>query len=251
MLSKKELLIILGSILSLLLSFTVVPWMVFVTITPLLYVYGAYKDGDIVKFLIVTACIFSSSFTALSFFNPEIGFPESLGYGLIVTSAFGLFALSDKIIPNRLGFLTLIIYITGMEYMALRINPSFSPYLLGSTLQGFPELHRWSSYTGLTGVSAWILLSNILLYPILFSGERSRGSRLILLIYSLMILGIPVIISLFTNAEALTPLQVTREMIRHNESPGSYPAEIFGRTCGWVGIFLLLYALVKLRIKKR
>jgi apolipoprotein N-acyltransferase len=251
--NNKYLIYILACIAGLIISFTLFPWLIFISLTPLLALYHGYKTNDISLFQCIgaiTLAIFSS-FLSISLLNEDITLIGAIVFGTLASGAFGLLILSETIIPNRLGLFTLIIYYTAMEYIALRMEPSLTGLILGSTLHEYPSIQNWSSTTGLTGVSGWILLGNVLFYPVIFKPKNSMGSRLIHLFYTLIILCIPVVISFRISSQALSPLKATEEILKHNSNPGAYPAEIFGRTCAWVAVFLLLYALVNLRIKKR
>ena len=143
-------------------------------------------------------------------------------------------------------------YLCTTEYLAIRISPEYTDFLLGGTLDSMPHLHKWSSATGIIGVSGWIIVTNLWVARIL-SPERmgSKGSKLVLLIYPIVIMSIPALISIFgfEAGEALTTAELQQQLI--DGLADSAPLEKFGRTCAWVSVFIMIYAFVQFRIKKK
>ena len=231
-------------------SFTWLPGLIFVACVPLLayFLYSEEPSSQKVATVGITLII---TFAAISF-GEQISLPWSILYAIILTIAFASYAFTNGIIPNRLGLLTLAIYICTAEYLAIRIAPEYTGFLLGGVLEGMPDIHKWSTGVGIIGVSAWIVVTNLWIARI-FSPDRkgSFGSKLVLLIYPIIVMSIPALISLFgiTDNQSLAVNDLKQQL--EAGLADSVPLEKLGRTCAWVSGFIVVYALVQFRIKKK
>lgn len=120
---------------------------------------------------------------------------------------------------RRFGALPLILFWLAVEYVA--------GFYIGSIL-GSSEWTRWSIYTGLGGISFWILISCYLLYLALF---RKWQYTIVLVI---------VIVGPILYSYTLQP------------DPATGPQnEWVGRTAAWISVLILLSSIVKEYTRKK
>ncbi|MEJ2004337.1 MAG: hypothetical protein P8X57_05085 [Cyclobacteriaceae bacterium] len=255
-------LVILGltSLISWILAFLLpqFPWTIVVAVAPLFAIYDHHKSRRLpfVQFGIWTVVILVLVFGILSSIKENwASLPLSVNYGILMSFAFFAYWLTDTYARNRLGLFTMIIYITGLEYVGLLFVPDFAFMLLGSSFSGFPSIQQWNAGTGITGVSMWIIAANIASYHILFRDDAVfKGLfRWRTLLASGILLMIPALISVwfYNEAVVLEPV-VIRDAFDEIWSEKNFASagEITGRTCAWVSVFIVLYGLVQRKIVK-
>lgn len=98
---------------------------------------------------------------------------------------------------NLAGFLSMISFWLGYEYLSLNIN-IISPWLnLGNGLSKDILFIQWYEITGTAGGSLWILCSNLFITLILLNFLSGKRSKTIYLIIWVMIIIIPSAVSIF------------------------------------------------------
>ena len=231
--------------------------MIFLAVAPIFGMYRLTKDNGqpFTAFGIpVAVCLMLVYGILSSTFPSAPNLPLSLNYGIVIAAAFFAYWLTDTFSPNRLGFFTVIIYFTGLEYLSLLFVPEYSHYLLGNALREFPGIQRWNGGTGLTGVSAWIIAVNIGMYHIFFRDQAILKGilRWRSLILVLILAVIPWLISatLYSDASPIDASDVITSFRSYEgwAAPAS-AGETFGRTCAWVAVLIILYGLVKQKVK--
>lgn len=88
-----------------------------------------------------------------------------------------LFHVTKKNFGRWIGYASLIIYWLAFEYLHHSWDLTWPWLTLGNAFASKPEWVQWYEYTGTTGGSLWILLSNILLYSMLAEYKRFGRSR--------------------------------------------------------------------------
>ena len=173
-------------------------------------------------------------------------------FGLIVSMPFIAYWWIKKLIKNRLGWMTFLLLVPAVEYIAVYLYPPYAFHFLGSALSGFPDIQTWNGNTGLTGVSAWIVIGNLGVFHVFFE-ERVTVSRALLFIYLIILLALPIIISTvyYPDMLPIQPAKVAESfMIAAKEGTLDTAGERFGRSCAWVSVLLITYLFVKLKISK-
>ena len=116
---------------------------------------------------------------------------------LIMCVPWLLFYFTKKKFGRWIGYGSLIIYWLTFEYIHHNWELSWPWLTLGNAFATHPEWVQWFEYSGTTGGSLWILLSNIIAYGLL-SGYRDTGrskSYYIILTIWIAILTMPILIS--------------------------------------------------------
>jgi len=116
-----------------------------------------------------TACIYWV-YNAISAYNSAVValFISFIPYGLgalLMTFAFWLYYRFSVVVKSkRLGYLALVSFWVGMEYLHATWDLAFPWMTLGNGLAGMHQLAQWYESTGVYGGSVWILVSNILAF---------------------------------------------------------------------------------------
>ncbi len=237
------------------------PFLIALSIAPLFRQHIIFKGADapFKKYFAFILVPLSLAFLIISLINPSLQWFHGLFYGLLMALSFFIFWLTDRHTQNRLGFFTVLIYWLAMEYTAIKIIPEFAHLLLGSTFRMYEDIIAWNTQTGIMGVSAWILLGNILCYYVFFKdpGILRKTFRPLTLLYSLIVLSVPAVISWWLYAPELvvTPEFAVQAYSNPSELPSglhkyAITGEVFGRTCAWVSVLMILYSLVKRKVTK-
>jgi apolipoprotein N-acyltransferase len=93
---------------------------------------------------------------------------------LVMCIPWILFYFTKKNLGTWIGYGSLIIYWITFEYIHHNWELSWPWLTLGNAFAIHPEWIQWYEYTGTTGGTLWILLSNILAYAI-FKESKSSG----------------------------------------------------------------------------
>ena len=83
---------------------------------------------------------------------------------LIMCVPWILFRQTRKALGNWVGYISLIIFWLAFEYLHHNWELSWPWLTLGNAFAAKTEWVQWYEYTGATGGSLWVLVSNILLY---------------------------------------------------------------------------------------
>jgi apolipoprotein N-acyltransferase len=259
--SKQSILLAIISLVCIVSSYLLsgFPFLIMLAIAPLLKIYEQFKEDEksvgAYSFYIILPL--ALSFTLISFYRGTTTLFQGSVFGILMALSLIFFWLTDTFSKNRLGYFTIIIFWLALEYAAIKLNPELANLLLGSCLIEYPVMIRWNSETGMMGVSAWILLSNILLYYALFKGKGllQGNFRPLSLFYALLAISIPGLISWFL----IDPQHIltVKDVILAYSDPSELPVtlknyavtgEVFGRTAAWISVLLILYSLVKRKV---
>lgn len=252
--NKKAFVLILIAITAYVVSNVYFPLLIFLFIAPLIALKDIkhgfkYKYFDFaVLFVLIISHLTNGIFLNNAW---EMG----LIFSLLIWLAFILYNISDTYLKNKIGAFTLIIFWLALAYLSINQYPQTASYLLGATFD-HSSLITWSGFSGLLGVSCWILFGNVLLYIALFKGDHNilNGNiRWLSISYSLIVIALPLIITSFMDFEnasinSQAVINYFSGLVVDNDIYAQR-GEVFGRTASWVSILLILYAFVKKRIK--
>lgn len=133
---------------------------------------------------------------------------------LLMTVIFYLFHLTKKYVGSKEGYLSLLIYWIGFEYLHYHWEASWTWLTLGNTFSIVPSWVQWYSYSGALGGSFWILCINLLIYRVYqnlwFKGESWRIQTPLFIVAGAFFV-IPMTISLityYTYTEEKNPYEV-------------------------------------------
>lgn len=105
-----------------------------------------------------------------------------------MATVFWAFHLTKKYVGQKEGYISLLIYWIGFEYLHLNWELSWTWLNLGNGLADAVNAIQWYEYTGVLGGSVWIMSTNILLFkvfknvPIQLSWKRDSIWIMVLLI---------------------------------------------------------------------
>lgn len=85
---------------------------------------------------------------------------------LLMTVVFYMFHLTKKFVGSKEGYIALLIYWIGFEYLHYNWEASWTWLTLGNTFSIVPSWVQWYSYSGALGGSFWILCINLLLFRV-------------------------------------------------------------------------------------
>jgi apolipoprotein N-acyltransferase len=116
---------------------------------------------------------------------------------LIMCVPWLLFYLTKKQFGRWIGYGSLIIYWIAFEYIHHNWELSWPWLTLGNSFATHPEWVQWYEYSGSTGGSLWILLSNIIAYSIFFEFRKNGRTKsyYITLATWIAILIVPIVVS--------------------------------------------------------
>jgi len=127
-----------------------------------------------------------------------------LANSLIMCVPWLLFYFTKKQFGRWIGYGSLIIFWLTFEYIHHNWELSWPWLTLGNSFATHPEWVQWFEYSGSTGGSLWVLLTNIIAYAI-FSEYRNNGKTrgyYITLGTWIAFLGIPILVSrIMINSE--------------------------------------------------
>jgi len=136
--------------------------------------------------------------------SPSGAMSAFIANSLIMCVPWLLFYFTKRNFGRWIGYTSLIIYWLSFEYIHHNWELSWPWLTLGNAFATHPEWVQWYEYSGTTGGSLWILLTNIIAYALL-ADYRANGrskSYYITLTTWVALLIIPIIISrLITGSE--------------------------------------------------
>jgi apolipoprotein N-acyltransferase len=119
---------------------------------------------------------------------------------LFMSITLSLFHYTRIVLKHNSAYIAFIVYWLTFEYLHLNWELSWSWLNIGNGFANYPALIQWYEYTGCFGGTLWILLINYMIFrgiKMYFIGERTARYRLFYPLFSLGLILIPFIISLF------------------------------------------------------
>ena len=171
-------------------------------------------------------------------------------YFALLAIVFTAYVFIQRLTSNRLNKFALILFILGMEYILLKFMTDNNPVFMADLFKYKMTWTRWNIFTGYTGATLWILLTNLLFYHALFKPEKIN--LVICAVAVLIILG-PLIYSLSSSNAALAKTDVLNFYSgrAENHSPYSEHGELISRTGAWVSLLILIFTAIKAMTKKK
>lgn len=224
---KKYSLLILSILTGLLLVFawpvSFLTLLIFVAWVPLLFV--ADQETDRIRFFL---------FALLSMFIWNAGTTWWIwnataagATGAIIANSFLMsiplwgFHIFKTKYGNKAGYLSLILFWLAFEYIHLNWQLSWPWLTLGNVFATKTSWVQWYEYTGVSGGSLWVLLSNIVLYNLI--KNRNNSKRIRAGILTALTLFLPVALSFLMQlkSESLVPAPYNVVIVQPNIDPYS------------------------------
>jgi apolipoprotein N-acyltransferase len=208
---------------------------------------SALKDSYL-PFVVAMATVFALYF-AMQQSMQLSGVLSWLIYFSALAATFAIYILLQKWTGNRLNKFGLIIFILGIEYIMLKLMTAGNPVFLADFLRFKTTWTRWNIFTGYTGGTLWILLSNLLCYQAVF---KERQINWILCGLTVLMIVVPIIASLNLSYHPVTKADVVAYYLgdgNYNRSYGDR-GEFISRTGAWVSLLIIIFTVIKGLTKK-
>ena len=170
-------------------------------------------------------------------------------YLTLLAAVFAVYILIQRWTANTLNKFALIIFILGMEYLLLKFMEKPNPVFLADILKHKVTWTRWNIFTGYSGATLWILLTNLLFYQALFKDEKINFP---LCIVAFIVVLAPMIYSLLDDAASIGKSEVISFYSDNEFSNSTYSqhGELISRTGAWVSMLIIIFTLIKGMTKK-
>lgn len=168
---------------------------------------------------------------------------------IVFTLPFLGFAFIHESFGSRTGKFIAIILWLASEYAMLKLQWPKQTIFLADAFQIPSNWTRWNHETGYLGASAWILFANWIFYV----GVLRKEINWFFIVIGLLIVVIPIGYSFSLNVKPIFRRDMI-ELYRDNAIPdGAYLAkgELVARTCAWLSVLIVLFAVVKSRVTKK
>jgi len=170
-------------------------------------------------------------------------------YFALLGVVFTFYTLMQRLSKNAMNKFALVIFVMGTEDLLLKLMIEKNPVFLADVLASKSIWTRWNTYTGYTGASLWILLTNLLFYQVFFKTQKINW---FLLTLAVMMILVPIIYSLNISANALARDDVVSLYSNAGTHHSNYSqrGELISRTGAWVSVLIIIFTILKGQIKK-
>lgn len=130
---------------------------------------------------------------------------------LLMTIPIVLYALSKRVVNQKLAYASLIFFWVAWEYLHLNWSLSWPWLTVGNVFATSPWAIQWYEYTGALGGTTWVLILNIVVFNAIKSDRHWYGK----LIPPIFWIALPVIFSqfLYQDDEADEPIESVEVLI--------------------------------------
>ncbi len=180
---------------------------------------------------------------------------QFLLYAIGVAIATSLYGLVKASLNTRLGLFIVIIFWLGFEYLALTLNPHLGNHFLFKTLAESSGAN-FGAGAGFLAFSLWGLSANFIFAFVLFDATNKYLIKLrwLSLAYATIAILAPIWLNYFIEiGGTANSWQLMMEKYAfHTLSETTYDlrGEWLGKTTMWLSVLILIYALVKRKVKR-
>jgi apolipoprotein N-acyltransferase len=166
-----------------------------------------------------------------------------------MAAVFTIFFFMQQWTDKRLNKLALIFFVLAMEYLFLKLMTDSNPVFLADLLKYKTNWTRWNIFTGYTGATLWILLSNLLFYQAFFKQEKINWLASFVAVLTVII---PIVYSLSHANMSLEKADVINFYSNNSVMNPTYSerGELISRTGVWVSVLIIIFTLIKGMTKK-
>jgi hypothetical protein len=168
---------------------------------------------------------------------------------IVFTLPFLGFAFIHESFGTRTGKFIVIILWLACEYVMLKVQWPKQTIFLADAFQIPSNWTRWNHETGYLGASAWIILANWIFYV----GVLRKEVNWFFIVMGVLIVTVPIGYSFSLDAKPILRKDML-ELYRNNTIQDAvYMAkgELVARTCAWLSVLIVLFAIVKSRVTKK
>ncbi|MBW7868548.1 MAG: apolipoprotein N-acyltransferase [Brumimicrobium sp.] len=196
--------------------------LVFIAWIPLLLVEHTiylekYRSSKVLLHAYITFVIYNAGASYWVYYSIGGEVAAILAYllnGFIMALVFMFFHWTKKYVGQKEGYIGLIFFWIGFEYVHYHWELSWPWLSIGNTFAITPQIVQWYSYVGTSGGAFWILLLNMLGFKIvaniLLKKETLKVQTPLLILFFLLII-IPSLLSLwsyFSFKENKNPIEI-------------------------------------------
>jgi len=134
--------------------------------------------------------------------------------GFIMALVFLLFHWTKKFVGQKEGYIGILFFWTGLEFIHYHWELSWPWINIGNTFAIAPEIVQWYAYTGILGGTLWVLIVNLIIFKIfsniLFNKESFKVQTPLIYVSIALVL-IPSLLSFWsysTYEETNNPIEV-------------------------------------------
>jgi apolipoprotein N-acyltransferase len=176
-----------------------------------------YRPGKVLLHAYITFVIYNAGATYWVFYSEGGEFAAILAYllnGFLMAAVFWFFHLTKRYVGQKEGYIGLVFYWVGFEYIHYVWELSWTWLTIGNVFSRVPEIVQWYSFSGALGGSLWILLVNLIGFKLadnVFNKKEGWRIQTPIIYGGLFVLLLPIIISLttyYTYKEKQDPLEV-------------------------------------------
>lgn len=140
---------------------------------------------------------------------------------LIMCLPLLLFFLTKRITGRTWGYVSFIVYWLTYEYIHFNWDLSWPWLALGNVFADKPGWVQWYEYTGISGGSLWVLLSNVLAYQLFYTYRQSGRSRMYFTALAtwLLVLFVPLLLSRMVTVKPLPAATQNIVVVQPNIDP--------------------------------
>ncbi len=173
-------------------------FLIFFGFTPLLFIAdGLQKKASFFWHTFLTMLLWNASTTWWIWNSTDIGSVAAIIFNSLIMCLpwWGFFSVKKRS-GNLMGYSALISFWMLFEFIHLNWQLSWPWLSLGNVFAAHPEWIQWYEFTGVSGGTLWILLSNVLVYEIIQSIRLKHLLSKTLIKISILLL-MPLLFSFF------------------------------------------------------
>jgi hypothetical protein len=181
--------------------------------------------------------------------------PGILPYVIGLSAITSVYWFTNRQLNSNFGLLTVIILWIAYDYFIISLFPGLSTFFVFNALDNSAFM-PWTGSTGFFGLTLWALVSNFLLANIIFDPNSVFSIRIrwLSLVYAIILVSAPIwTLELWPSENAEIAYQT---MVDHykgltiENTQYAAQGEWLGRTCAWISVLIIIYSLVKRKVKK-
>ena len=161
--------------------------------------------------------------------------------GFLMSLVFYSFHLTKKYIGSKQGYIGLVFYWIGFEYIHFIWELSWPWLSLGNIFARVPEIIQWYDITGVLGGTLWLLLVNLIIFKILknmFLSKESFRVQTPLVFFVLALVIIPFFYSILVYINYKEDQSDTIEVVITQPNVDPYLEKFSGNTYEQLNKFL-------------
>jgi apolipoprotein N-acyltransferase len=144
-------------------------FLIFIAFVPLLFLADVVKHRvGFFVYAFITLLTWNAATTWWIWNSTDVGaIAAIITNSLLMTLPWWCYRVFNRLYGNRTGYIALVLFWMGFEYIHLNWQLSWPWLTLGNVFASHPNWVQWYEYTGTSGGSFWILVINLLFFEVL------------------------------------------------------------------------------------